>query len=363
MKKNDFSDPAAASALTESIHRLAAQLPVVRLMEVCGTHTMEIGRLGIRHLLPANIELISGPGCPVCVTPASYIDAAAALAMANRRLRIVTFGDLFRVPGNRSSFAQAKARGAAIDIASTPRIALEIARNHPGEEVIFTAVGFETTAPATAAAVLAGVAEKLDNLTFLVAHRLVPPALDALVADPSLRIAGFLLPGHVSAIIGADAYGTLVNHGIPGVVTGFEPLDILAGICMLLDLIVRQEVRIKNAYTRIVTPQGNEMALRLIGKVYEPCHAMWRGIGAFPESGLKLRSEYAACDAAIRFGLADDEAEMPEGCACGGVLVGRIRPDECPLFATACTPDHPGGPCMVSSEGACAAAFKYGCRP
>ncbi len=360
MNSAAFNDPTAARSLVGAISSLAKCLPVVRLMEVCGTHTMEIGRLGIRQLLPENVRLISGPGCPVCVTPAEYIDVAADLACSHG-VRIATFGDLFRVPGNRRSFAQAKAAGAAVEVVTSPRAALDIARNHAGQ-VVFTAVGFETTIPATAAAIKAAAAEGFDNLSFLVAHRLVPPALEALLADPSLRISGFLLPGHVSVIVGARAWGALINSGVPGVITGFEALDILAGICRLLDLLVRKETAIRNEYTRVVLPQGNPAALRLIEEVYEPCDAIWRGIGTIPGSGLRLRPRFAAFDASIRFGLQAPGDAMPEGCSCGNVLKGMIPPEECPLFGTACTPENPVGPCMVSSEGSCAAAFKYGVR-
>ena len=360
MNSAAFNDPTTARSLVEAISRLAKRLPEVRLMEVCGTHTMEIGRLGIRQLLPENVRLISGPGCPVCVTPAAYIDAVAELALFEG-VRIATFGDLFRVPGVRRSFAQVKAAGAAVEIVTSPRAALELARKTHGE-VIFTAVGFETTIPATAAAMKTLTAEGLDNLSFFVAHRLVPPALDVLLADPSLCISGFLLPGHVSAIVGAGAYGALVKRGVPGVITGFDALDLLAGICCLLDLLVKKEVAVKNEYTRVVPPQGNPAALRLIEEVYEPCDAVWRGIGTFPESGLRLRPHFAAYDASVRFGLKATGEEMPAGCSCGSVLKGMILPEQCPLFGTACTPENPVGPCMVSSEGSCAAAFKYGDR-
>ncbi len=356
-----FNDPSAARALIDKIAGLAARLPEVRLMEVCGTHTMEIGRLGIRQLLPGNVRLISGPGCPVCVTPAAYIDAAVELALS-REVRMATFGDLFRVPGNRRSFAQAKAAGADIEVVTSPRAALDGARKSP-RQVVFTAVGFETTTPATAAVVKAAAKEGLRNLSFFVAHRLVPPAIDALMADPSIRIGGFLLPGHVSAIIGADAYGTLVGRGVPGVVTGFEALDILAGICSLLDLLVAKEVAVKNNYPRVVSARGNPAALRLMEEVYEPEDAVWRGIGMIPRSGLRLRKEFAAYDASVRFGLKPDGVEVPRGCSCGSVLKGVIPPEECLLFGEACTPENPVGPCMVSSEGSCAAAFRYGGRP
>jgi hydrogenase expression/formation protein HypD len=354
-----FNDPVAASKLVAAINKRAEGLPTLRIMEVCGTHTMAIGRMGIRQLLPKNIELVSGPGCPVCVTPASYIDTAANLALS-KRARIATFGDMFRVPGSGRSFAEIKAEGAPVEVVTSPLAALDMARSRPFEEVVFTAVGFETTIPSTASAVRRALDEKLGNISFLVAHRLVPPALDVLIADPSLGIGAFMLPGHVSAIIGEEPYQTIVKRNIPGVITGFEPLDILAGVLTIIDLVVRQSPAIKNEYTRVVHPQGSPAARALIEAVYEPCDAVWRGIGALPGSGLRLRKEFARLDAAVRFGLAPETAEMPGGCRCGDVLKGKLRPDACPLFGKACTPDRPVGPCMVSSEGSCAACFKYG---
>ena len=359
MQSQAFSDPTAARSLISAINRCAASLPAVRIMEVCGTHTMAIGQLGIRHLLAGNVELISGPGCPVCVTPASYIDSAAELALTGK-VRIATFGDLFRVPGSRFSFAQVKAQGADIDIVTSPLAALEVARDHPDQEVLFTAVGFETTIPSTASAVRQAAAQQLKNLSFFVAHRLVPPVLEALLDDPSLGISGFLLPGHVSAIIGEPAYSPLINRGVPGVIAGFEPLDVLAGIFSVLDMLARRAPRVKNEYTRVVRPEGNLVAQQLIKEIYETCDALWRGIGVFPSSGLRLRHAYAAYDAAARYDLGSCIVEMPSGCLCGDVLKGKLRPDACPLFGKACTPDHPVGPCMVSSEGSCAACFKYG---
>jgi hydrogenase expression/formation protein HypD len=359
MDSNRFNDPAGAKRLVAAIGRLAVNLGTVRIMEVCGTHTMEIGRQGIRKLLPANIELISGPGCPVCVTPAPYIDALCDLA-ADRGVTIATFGDLFRVPGERQSLAWVKSLGAAVEIVTSPLAALEIARNNPGREIVVTAVGFETTAPAAAAAVRTAVAEGMKNLSFLGAHRLVPPALRALLDDSSIGIGAFLLPGHVSAIIGEAAYSPLMERGVPGAIAGFAALDILGGITALLDMLARRKPGVVNGYTRVARPRGNEAARALVDKYYEPADAVWRGIGMLPMSGLVLREPYAMFDAAKRFGIAADKAEMPRGCSCGDVLKGRIRPDGCPLFGNTCDPGHPVGPCMVSSEGSCAAYFKYG---
>ena len=359
MNTNAFSDPAVARNLVAAITSCAGRIPPARIMEVCGTHTMEIGRLGIRQLLPENVELLSGPGCPVCVTPASYIDALAGLALKGG-VRVAAFGDLFRVPGNKLSLAQVKAQGAAVDIVTSPVAALALARRNPDQQVVFTAVGFETTIPATAAAVREAALKGIGNISFLVAHRLVPPALDALLADKELGINAFLLPGHVSAIVGEAAYALLAERNVPGVITGFEPLDILAGILAALIMLAEKQVGVKNAYTRVVRPGGNAAARQLAGEIYGPCDAVWRGIGSLPQSGLRLRGQYARFDAAVKFGITIDDEEMPAGCSCGDVLKGRIRPNACPLFGAACDPDHPVGPCMVSSEGSCAAYFKYG---
>jgi hydrogenase expression/formation protein HypD len=359
MDNNRFNDPDKAKQLVAAIHYCAGKLGTVRIMEVCGTHTMEIGRQGIRRLLPGNIELISGPGCPVCVTPAPYIDALCELAAA-RRAAIATFGDLYRVPGERLSLAQVKASGASVEIITSPIAAIAMATQNPRIEIVVTAVGFETTIPSAAAAVQTVMAEGIKNVSFLGAHRLVPPALKALLDDPSIGISAFLLPGHVSAIIGEAAYAPLVERGIPGVIAGFAPLDILGGILSLLDMLARKSPGVVNGYTRVARPEGNLAARMLIDKYYEPVDAVWRGIGTLPKSGLSLRPEYEEFDAAKRFGIVADKAEMPRGCSCGDVLKGRIRPDLCLLFGKACNPDHPVGPCMVSSEGSCAAYFKYG---
>jgi hydrogenase expression/formation protein HypD len=359
MTADRFSDPVVARRLVDAIVRRAAKLGRIRIMEVCGTHTMEIGRLGIRQLLPGNVELISGPGCPVCVTPASYIDALCDLG-ASGRTRVATFGDLVRVPGSRGSLAHIKAKGAAVDIVTSPLAALDVARANPGKEVVFTSVGFETTIPATAAAVRAADEQKIPNISFLVAHRLVPPALEALLDDPSLGINSFLLPGHVSAIIGEAAYGAVVARGVPGVIAGFEPIDILAGVLSLLEMIAAGTPVLRNEYTRVARREGNPIARELISAYYKPCDAIWRGIGPIPASGLVLRDEFASFDAAKRFDISIDDDAMPQGCSCGDVLKGRIKPSACPLFGKACNPDHPVGPCMVSSEGSCAAYFKYG---
>jgi hydrogenase expression/formation protein HypD len=356
----NFSDTATARLLLDKITNAAKTLGHVRLMEVCGTHTMEIGRLGLRSLLPKNIELVSGPGCPVCVTPGRYIDVAADLALS-RHARIVTYGDMVRVPGVHTSLDEAKSKGACVDVITSPLQALNIARANPDQHVIFLAVGFETTAPASAKAIANAKNEGIKNLSFFVSHKIVPPALAILISDKALKISGFLLPGHVSAIIGQKPYQFIAQQGLPGVITGFEPLDILSGILMVCDMLCHKKAAILNAYTRIARAEGNPRALETVYSVFKITDAMWRGIGMLPMSGLAMKKEYKKYDAGDRFGIpCDDTAEMPEACSCGAVLKGRIRPNECPLYGTSCTPENPVGPCMVSSEGSCAAYYKYG---
>ena len=358
----NFSDPATAQQMLDKITNTAKALGKVRLMEVCGTHTMEIGRLGLRSMLPKNVELISGPGCPVCVTPGSVIDAAADMARA-QRARVVTYGDMVRVPGNRTSLDEVKSQGGRVDVVTSPLQALEIAKAIPQEQIVFLTVGFETTTPASAKAIINAKRDGLKNLSFFVSHKIVPPALSALISDQTLGISGFLLPGHVSAIIGQKPYQFIANEGIPGVITGFEPLDILSGILMLCDMLYHTKAAILNAYTRIARPEGNPLAQKTVYSVFETVDAQWRGIGSLPMSGLALKKEFKKFDAVEKFEIVlESAADMPRACACGDVLKGRIRPAECPLFATACTPENPVGPCMVSSEGSCAASFKYGAQ-
>jgi len=362
MNLSAFSDSLSAKKLLEQIRKRAAKLGPIKIMEVCGTHTMEIGRLGLRSLLPPSISLVSGPGCPVCVTPGDYIDAAAGLAM-EKRVRIVSYGDMIRVPGNLTSLEKAKTKGAKIEVVTSPLEALAIAKQYPDEEIVFLAVGFETTAPATALSIAAASDAGLENCSFLMSHRVVPPALEALLADKDIGISAFMLPGHVSAIIGEGPYRLLPEHGIPGVITGFEPLDILLGILDICMLLAEGTPRVVNAYRRIVKPDGNKRAVAAIEKVFEPCDAMWRGIGIIAGSGLAIRDTYSRFDASLRFAVLLDVKEsspQPPGCSCGLVLKGILKPDQCPLFASACTPRTPIGPCMVSSEGSCAAYFKYG---
>jgi hydrogenase expression/formation protein HypD len=332
----------------------------LRLMEVCGTHTIAIFRAGIKPLIADAVELISGPGCPVCVTPTGEIDQAIALS---RRPEVIltTFGDLMRVPGSSSSFQQERAQGGAIRVIISPLDAVRIAEERPDRSVVFFAVGFETTSPAIAAAAQEARRKGLANFFLLSSQRLVPPALRALLSAGKTAIDGFILPGHVSVIIGRLPYLFVAEEfGIPGVITGFEPLDILEGIYMLLRQKKEGRATIEIQYSRAVKEQGNERARAVMAEVFAPADAGWRGLGVIPASGLSVREEFRAQDAARVFDLPYVEAEDPPGCLCGEVLQGLSRPPDCPLFGTRCTPMDPVGACMVSTEGSCAAYYKYG---
>lgn len=332
----------------------------VRLMEVCGTHTIAIFRSGIKPLLIDAVELISGPGCPVCVTPAGEMDRAIALS---RRPEVIltTFGDLMRVPGSSSSFQQERATGRDIRVILSPLDAVQIAQENPDKSVVFFAVGFETTSPAIAAAVQEARRQGCANFYLLSSQRLVPPALRALLSAGKAAIDGFILPGHVSVIIGRLPYLFVADEfGIPGVITGFEPLDILEGIYLLLLQKKEGRAAIEIQYSRAVKEQGNPRARAIMEEVFVPADASWRGLGTIPASGLILRDKFAERDAARVFDLPYVEAEEPPGCLCSEVLQGLRRPPDCPLFGSRCTPVDPVGACMVSTEGSCAAYYKYG---
>lgn len=347
----DWNDPVAGRALIDRITALAPDAGPLRIMEVCGTHTMAIGRCGIRRLLPETIRLISGPGCPVCVTPAAYIDNAVAAAH-EREAIIATFGDMVRVPGLATSLEKARAEGAAVRIMTSP---LDVLRMDG--PVLCLAVGFETTIAPLAAAMQAVRAAGRDDIKFYTCLKVVPPTLALLAADRAIGIDAFLLPGHVSAVIGADAYRFL---DLPSVIAGFEMLDILEAVRRILEMKSAGRTAVENCYGRVVTPQGNLKAQELIRTMLEPCDQPWRGLGVLPGCSLRLREQYASIDAERAWGVpAPDAAAMPGGCACGAVLKGQIIPPECPLFGEACTPDTAVGPCMVSSEGSCASYYKY----
>ena len=352
-----FKDPKLARGLIETIHRLAPEHAT--LMEVCGTHTVAIARNGIRDLMPEGLRLASGPGCPVCVTCNRDIDTVIALAHIPN-VTITTFGDMTRVPGSTSSLLAEQAAGRSVEIVYSPLDALAFAKAHPEREVVFVGVGFETTTPLVAMAIKRAKAMGLSNFTVFAAHKNMPGALELLVGDPTLELDALILPGHVSTIIGAEPYRFLAEkYGIPGVITGFEPVDVLQGIAMLVRQLHEGRAEIEIAYARGVMPEGNPVALAAIDEVFETCTATWRGLGDIPGSGYRIRDEFADFDAVRRFEPDVEPTRDPKGCRCGDVLRARIAPNECPLFRTVCTPENPVGPCMVSSEGSCAAYYRY----
>lgn len=354
---NDFKDPKLARGLIDSIQALAPEHAT--LMEVCGTHTVAIARNGIRSLMPEGCRLASGPGCPVCVTSNHDIDAVIALARVPEVI-LTTFGDMTRVPGSTSSLLKEQAAGRDVRIVYSPLDALNIAKENPERQVVFVGVGFETTTPLIAIAIKRAKAMGLENFSVFAAHKNMPNAMDVLMRDPNLKVDALILPGHVSTIIGMEPWRFLAEkYGIPGVITGFEPLDVLEGIAMIMRQLHEGRAEIENAYTRGVMPQGNPVALAAIDEVFETCTATWRGLGPIEGSGYQIRDEFAQFDALRRFEPTIEPTKEPKGCRCGDVLRGIMAPDECPLFRKVCTPENPVGPCMVSSEGSCAAYFRY----
>ncbi len=350
MELSNFRNP---ELIKKIVTELQGWKKPVKFMEVCGSHTMAIGHWGIRKLLPETISLISGPGCPVCVTPSSVIDSLIDL----KDVTIATFGDLIRVPGNKGTLEQARAKGLDVRMIYSPMEALEMARE---KETVFVGIGFETTIPGIAYTIMEASRQNLKNFSVLPAFKLIPPALDALLSAKDTEVDGFILPGHVSVIIGSDAYNLLPEKfGIGGVVTGFEPLDILVGIKKLTDQIKAEKPEIENEYSRVVTGKGNMQAQEIIYKVLEVEDALWRGLGWIPKSGLGRREEFEEFDATKKYGITITDTEEQTGCRCGDVLKGKIIPPECPLFGKVCNPNNPIGPCMVSSEGSCAAYYKY----
>ena len=331
----------------------------IRLMEVCGTHTVSIFRHGIRDLLPDTITLVSGPGCPVCVTAQGEIDAFIEIARKENVI-VTTFGDLIRVPGSASSLEKERAEGRDIRVIYSVMDALAIARENPSKEVVFLGVGFETTVPTIAASVLTARKMKIPNFCLFSAHKTVPPALTALMETGGTAIDGFILPGHVTVVIGLDAYRSFFKkYRVPSVAGGFEPADILQAIRMLVNQIESGPSSLENAYPRAVTTRGNPKAQAIINQVFKPVDAVWRGIGSIPASGLKLREAFADMDAGERMKIEPFAVEDPKGCACGEILTGTKIPPACPLYKKRCTPMHPVGPCMVSTEGTCAAYYRY----
>ena len=353
----EYRDPGIAEKLSGRIRDLSRK--ETRLMEVCGTHTMSIFRHGIRSLLPSNISLISGPGCPVCVTSQGEIDACIAIARMEGVI-VTTFGDLMRVPGSDSSLQKERAKGGEIQVVYSTFDALEVARKNPAKKVVFLGVGFETTAPTVAASILEAQRMGFDNYSVFSAHKLVPPALKALVGREGVAVDGLILPGHVSVIIGTRPYAFLPEvFRMPCAVAGFEPVDLLQAILSLCSQIEGSAATVANCYSRAVTLDGNRKAKEAMSKVFEVRHAVWRGLGTIPSSGLGVREVFSAHDAEKVLGIRIPESEEPRKCSCGEILTGRKIPPQCALYGKACTPADPVGPCMVSSEGTCAAYYKY----
>ena len=335
----------------------------ITLMEVCGTHTMAIAKAGIKTILPENIKLLSGPGCPVCVTPAGVIDAVLELAMRGDVI-IASYGDMMRVPGSTpgDNLRRRSALGADTRIVYSAADAVDLAAAEPTKQVVFLGAGFETTAPGTAAAILTADERGIENFSVFSMLKTVEPALRKLIASDGFAVDGFLCPGHVAVITGERGFEFLPrDYGIPAVISGFEPQDTLLSVYLLVKQLAEGRPRVQNEYSRIVKPEGNELALAAIDRVFEPSDAVWRGLGPTADSGLKIREEFERFDAVVRLGLDVNaiNAEKPTACRCGDVITGRISPAQCPLFGKRCLPEDPVGPCMVSSEGACAAAYKY----
>ncbi len=356
-----FSDPDLCKGLLKKLDVLMGEYSrPLRFMEVCGTHTVSIFRSGLRSLLPTSITHLSGPGCPVCVTHDREV--AAYLQLAEKPgVIIATFGDLMRVPGpGGKNLKEAQARGAKVEIVYSPHDALTLAQNNPAAKVVFLGVGFETTAPTVAATVQMARAKNINNFYILSFHKLVPPALRILLAGDEADIDAFLLPGHVSTVLGIEPYRFVASEfNKPGIIGGFDPADILQSLLLMLEMIMGGKADIINQYSRAVADQGNPKARRIMDEVFETGDALWRGIGSVPQSGLFMRAPYAAFDAWKEFDLTLPDVPEIKGCKCGAVLKGQMMPNDCPLFGKACTPAKPVGPCMVSTEGSCAAYFKY----
>jgi len=354
---SEFRDPVLARTLLDRID--TATTRPWTIMEICGGQTHSILRHGIDQLLPGKIELVHGPGCPVCVTPLETIDRALVVA-ARPEVIFTSFGDMLRVPGSKDDLFRVKSRGGDVRMVYSPLEAVKLARMNPDREVVFLAVGFETTAPGNAMAVKQAAAEGLTNFSEIVSHVLVPPAMAAILSSPDNRVQGFLAAGHVCTIMGWDEYAPLaLKYGVPIVPTGFEPVDLLQGLLACVEMLERGEARVENRYDRVVKQAGNPAARAVVDEIYEVCDRPWRGIGVIPGSGLRLREAYAAFDAERKFDVEGIAPTEPEICISGEILQGLKKPDQCPAFGTDCTPTLPLGATMVSSEGACAAYWKY----
>lgn len=358
---DEFRTQARVQKLSQAIHKLAGKKPFT-FMEVCGSHTHSFARFGLEKLLPRTVRLISGPGCPVCVSDQTYIDTAIWLALQPHTM-VATFGDMVRVPGTRSSLEEERSRGACVRIVYSPEDAVLLARENPDKKIVFLAIGFETTAPAIAFSILKARQEKIPNVFFFTALKQIIPGMLFILRKKEVRLDGFLCPGHVSAIIGVDAYKNLARkHHINCCVAGFEPTDILEGIYLLIRQIIAGKSTVTNQYGRVVTNHGNRRAQKIISDVFFSSDEPWRGLGNIPRSGLGIRPAYAAFDARKKIRSPKRKEPVPalqRRCRCGDILAGLIRPLECPLFARRCTPDAPIGPCMISGEGACNAMYRF----
>jgi len=358
---DEFRDKNLIHKLLEKIKEIAPGGETINIMEVCGTHTQSFFRFGLDKLLPRNINLIAGPGCPVCVSTQEFIDQAIELTQTKENL-ILSFGDMLRVPGNKTTLERVRAKHGNVAVVYSALDTLRLARAHPEKKVIFLAVGFETTIPTIALSVLAAKKEKLKNLFFYASLKLIPPAMDYLMQDKRLNIDGFLSPGHVSAVIGTSAYEFIPRkYKIPCCIAGFEPVDILEGVYILMRQIVEKKPKVSNQYMRVVTKSGNKKAQKIMYRVFKVADAFWRGLGEIPKSGLRIRKEFSRFCAENEFGikLTTYNLQLTTKCRCGDVLKGLISPSDCPLFSKACSPENPIGPCMVSTEGACNAYYKY----
>ncbi len=354
---DDYRSPERIDHLVKQIRRISRK--PVKLMEVCGTHTVTIVRNGIREILPDHIMLISGPGCPVCVTPIDGIDRAIALAQ-KEGTTIATFGDLLRVPGSETSLLRQRGEGADIRVVYSAYDALQLAQQDKRHQVVFLGVGFETTAPTIGAVIQRAKEARISNFTVLSMHKVLPPALEALVQSPDLLIDGFICPGHVSTIIGTEPYEPIArDFQVPCVIAGFEPVDVLQAIGLLIQQIEEGEAKVEIQYRRAVSPEGNPRAKAVLDEVFESCDSTWRGFGLLPNSGLGIVSSYRDFDADNRYEIPPVKGKEPKGCICGSILRGLNEPLDCSLFGSVCNPDNPVGACMVSSEGTCAAYFKY----
>ncbi len=358
---SEFRNKEIVDKLARRINDLMADIDRdITLMEVCGTHTMVIFRYGIKDLLPPGLHLLSGPGCPVCVTSNEYLDKAIAYASQDGVI-IATFGDMVKVPGSASSLAKEKSNGARIRVVYSSLEALKIARDNPRSKIIFLGIGFETTAPTVASSILIAFQEKLSNYFVLSNHKIIPPAMQALVEDGQIKIDGFICPGHVSAITGSKIYEFISrDYGIPCVVAGFEPIDVLQSISLILSQIKSGQAKVENEYKRAVTKEGNLKAQSLMEEVFDLDTSNWRGIGEIEQSGLKIREKYRDFDVEKRFPISIEKPHENPECICGAILKGLKTPLDCSLFKKVCHPTHPVGACMVSAEGTCAAYYKYG---